>query len=469
MTNLTNAYYSDARVEEMVQQGRHRELVGGLWDELGPFQLSLMQSAGLKPDHKLLDIGCGALRAGVEFAAFLNPGNYYGQDLRPELIEAGYNFEIRPAGLDARLPRSNLIANSDFNFDPFGTKFDFAIAFSLFTHLPLNHIRICLERLSPHLNPGGKFLVTFFQRGEDDPSHLPKVQPPGIVTTQGAIDPFHYSLRDFEYAANGLPFDVKLIGDIGHPRGQRAIQFEKRQDQAGESVRGKTVAEAAKLPAGADHYRAYVGPPGRFDIMSASQFALLFQFGLRDWHSVLDFGCGSLRLGRLAIPFLQPQRYFGIDPNKWLIDEGIARELGESAIQLKQPKFDYNERFDCGVFGRKFDFIIAQSIVTHTGPDLADALFASAAANLEAEGLFFFSFIDPENNAGGRPATPGWHYPHCVAYPAEEMHDRLQRNGLVSRKLNWHHPGATWRVAATSLEALPSESACLALTGIVAK
>ena len=45
------------------------------------------------------------------------------------------------------------------------------------------------------------------------------------------------------------------------------------------------------------HYRAYVGPPDEYDLVSAMTFNLLTTSGLRQGHRVLDIGCGSLRLG----------------------------------------------------------------------------------------------------------------------------------------------------------------------------
>lgn len=55
-------------------------------------------------------------------------------------------------------------------------------------------------------------------------------------------------------------------------------------------------------PAGDQHYRAYVGPPQNYDLISAMSFGLLTALGLRQHHSLLDIGCGSLRNGRLLIP-----------------------------------------------------------------------------------------------------------------------------------------------------------------------
>ncbi|MHC4422967.1 MAG: hypothetical protein ACYS1E_20600, partial [Planctomycetota bacterium] len=72
------------------------------------------------------------------------------------------------------------------------------------------------------------------------------------------------------------------------------------------SVRDLPRDEAQQLRAGAEHYMAYVGPPDRYDLMGASQFRLLCTLGLRAPHRLLDFGCGSLRAGRLFIPYLNP-------------------------------------------------------------------------------------------------------------------------------------------------------------------
>lgn len=90
------------------------------------------------------------------------------------------------------------------------------------------------------------------------------------------------------------------------------------------------------LISGSQHYMAYVGPPERYDIMAASQFNLLIQVGLRQHHNLLDIGCGALRAGKLFISYLLPGMYNGIEPNPWLIEEGIKNELGNDIIKIKK-------------------------------------------------------------------------------------------------------------------------------------
>src|SRR5207247_1444352 len=97
------------------------------------------------------------------------------------------------------------------------------------------------------------------------------------------------------------------------------------------------------LKPGDPHYRAYVGPPEDYDLIAAMTFNLLTTLGLRQHHSLLDVGCGSLRIGRLLIPYLNRGKYFGVEPNKWLVEEGIKRELGEDLVQIKYPTFFFTD------------------------------------------------------------------------------------------------------------------------------
>src|ERR1700745_892059 len=117
------------------------------------------------------------------------------------------------------------------------------------------------------------------------------------------------------------------------------------------------------LKPGDAHYRAYVGPPEDYDLIAAMTFNLLTTLGLRQHHSLLDVGCGSLRIGRLLIPYLNRGRYFGVEPNKWRVEEGIRREIGEASLKIKGPTFFFSDSPEAITKERiSFDFAVAQSI-----------------------------------------------------------------------------------------------------------
>jgi len=214
------------------------------------------------------------------------------------------------------------------------------------------------------------------------------------------------------------------------------------------------VQEARKLPTGSEHYRAFVGPTDQFDFMSSTQFAFLYAMGIREHHKVLDFGCGSLRLGRLLIPFLNEGKYFGIEPNEWLIEDGIERELGRDTVGLKKPRFNNNADFDTDVFGEKFDYIVAQSILTHTGPSSVKAFVKSASRALAPGGLLLFSYICEKDPDAALPED-GWYYPACVNYTEDWMLRELGDAGLLGMSIPWYHPAASWIAASPTQEGLP--------------
>jgi hypothetical protein len=219
-------YYNKAMLEAQVRAGLHREAVGGFWDEIGQLQVDFLVAQGLKPHHRLLDIGCGSLRGGVKLIRYLDAGHYAGVDLHESLLNAGYDIELAAAGLTHKLPRSNLVADGDFDFSWCPMQIDFALAQSVFTALPLNHLRICLERLAAFTAREGRFFVSIFEVPDDHPTHKPFRHPSGFVS-YGATEPYHYRFADMEFCCRSLPWRAVRVGEWGHPLSVGMIRFEK--------------------------------------------------------------------------------------------------------------------------------------------------------------------------------------------------------------------------------------------------
>jgi len=217
--------YDIALTDEQVEKNVHREFVGGMWEELGRLQADFLISEGLNPDMKLLDIGCGCLRGGVHLIRFLQPGNYYGLDINESLLQAGYDVELLRAGLQGKLPRSNLLHENNFCASRLGVNFDMMLLQSVFTHLPLNHIRKCLIEMAKCISIGGKMYASFFKVGGDYPIENEYIHQPGGIKTYSYQDPYHYMIDDFVWAIQGLPWKIQYHGEWSHPRGQKMIVF----------------------------------------------------------------------------------------------------------------------------------------------------------------------------------------------------------------------------------------------------
>jgi len=197
------------------------------------------------------------------------------------------------------------------------------------------------------------------------------------------------------------------------------------------------------LGAGSEHHRAYVGPPRDYDLIAALTAGLLFAAGLRETHSLVDVGCGSLRVGRLLIPYLREGNYYGIEPERRLVEEGIEKELGRGVIELKRPSFRYVSDFSLSGFEVPFDFVMAQSVFSHTYPDLFAEGLRGIAQALAPDGLLFATFVAGEET----PKGSGWRYPENVPYRWPEVRRLAREAGLVARRLRWPHPRQRWFVA----------------------
>jgi SAM-dependent methyltransferase len=113
-------------------------------------------------------------------------------------------------------------------------------------------------------------------------------------------------------------------------------------------------------------HKTFLGGPAReFETMGRLQLITLLRCGLYPDSKVVDIGCGCLRGGYWLINFLQPGKYFGVEPNVQMLALGKNEILGPALLDEKRPHFLSNDQFDLSGFGEVFDFFIACSIWIH--------------------------------------------------------------------------------------------------------
>jgi len=104
---------------------------------------------------------------------------------------------------------------------------------------------------------------------------------------------------------------------------------------------------------------------GRFEKTGRAQLESLIRHGLNLWDKLLDIGCGALCGGYWMINFLRPGRYFGVEPNTFMFNEGVAHLVEPGLFEEKRPRFLHNDQYDFSGFGETFDYFHAHSIWTH--------------------------------------------------------------------------------------------------------
>ena len=129
------------------------------WLKIGQLQFDYLLGHGLKPGMRMLEIGCGNLRAGRLFIGYLDAENYYGVDISPDILLAAQDTMTEFA-LQRKLPHLTLVRDMRLAFLPPG-QFDVVHAHSVFSHCPIEVIGECLANVGRVMVSGGFFDFTF--------------------------------------------------------------------------------------------------------------------------------------------------------------------------------------------------------------------------------------------------------------------------------------------------------------------
>lgn len=143
-------------------------------------------------------------------------------------------------------------------------------------------------------------------------------------------------------------------------------------------------------------------PHGRF------AFKQIVELGLQPHHVCVDFGCGSLRVGKQLIGYLERNRYWGLDVTDRLFQIGLE-QIEDGIHQLKTPHFGtIEEPLLKQVAQLKPDFLICVSVIMHVPPHELDSFF-DKLLRLMATQTRLLLFFD-ESPSDIRTESKSWAY-----------------------------------------------------------
>jgi hypothetical protein len=213
--------------------------------------------------------------------------------------------------------------------------------------------------------------------------------------------------------------------------------------------------------AGDHYYRAFVGPSSLYGTNGAIQFQLLLAAGLSHRQTVLEVGCGSLRLGKMLIVFLDSGHYSCIEPNSWLFQAALRFEMGVEIQKVKSPHFFPVRDFRIPAHQQPvvpYDFMIAYSVFSHTNRPLLRKALANLKKVMGNSTVLLATFAIPDHDVVASTETKEqWIYPDLVLYTSQDVVDIAKEHGLVANNLGFKWLKQTWFAIGRNREGLETQ------------
>ncbi|MCW5748794.1 MAG: hypothetical protein KIT36_21575 [Alphaproteobacteria bacterium] len=131
--------------------------------------------------------------------------------------------------------------------------------------------------------------------------------------------------------------------------------------------------------------------------------------GLRRDHIVVDYGCGSLRVGQHFIEFLDPGNYWGLDVTDRFFRDGLEL-LPAEVIEARRPNLAVIEPPVLRrVAALAPDFIVCVAVVMHVPPEELDGFIAGLLRLRGTHGVISLWFDEAPQQV--RTQAKAWAYP----------------------------------------------------------
>lgn len=131
---------------------------------------------------------------------------------------------------------------------------------------------------------------------------------------------------------------------------------------------------------------------------AAWQLNCLKKMGMTQDSILLDIGCGPLRLGLEAMEFLKSGNYCGIDAFEPYYR--LATWLAEMHGHKNDFQIIHSDKFEFKNFKKKFDFAMAQSVLTHLSQIQIDKCILELKQVMNPGGQFVFTYNNLDYSRG---------------------------------------------------------------------
>lgn len=153
-TNLVNQLIKDHPLDEAMSIA-----VGGGYEEFGQVCADALIQSGLSSGMSVLDFGCGSGRVAHALAKKVTLSKYLGTDVVELLLKYART----------KTPKNyQFIEHQELSIPAKDEEFDYAFAFSVFTHLLQAEIYIYLQDIHRVLRPKGRFLFSFLEMNQSN-------------------------------------------------------------------------------------------------------------------------------------------------------------------------------------------------------------------------------------------------------------------------------------------------------------